>query len=139
LRIVTEESKFGIPAARLGVGYAAPGVKTLMNLVGPSLTKEIFFTARHFSAAEAAAMGLVNRVVPDTNLEEYTREYCKIIADNAPMTMHALKRTVGELVRGPEADRDLCDLLVKGCFESQDFIEGRRAFMEKRRPIFRGC
>jgi len=138
MRIATEGSKFGIPAARLGLGYGAPGVGKLMDLVGPSFTKEIFFTARHFSAAEAATMGLVNRVVTDSDIESYTRQYCATIADNAPMTMHALKRTVGELIRGEKADLDLCARLVDACFESEDFIEGRRAFMEKRRPVFRG-
>ena len=138
LRIATEDSRFGIPAARLGLGYGAAGVKKLMDLVGPSFTKEIFFTARHFSALEALAMGLVNRVVPDSALEDFTREYCARIGDNAPMTMHALKRTVGELSRGEKADLDLCDRLVSACFASQDYVEGRRAFMEKRRPVFRG-
>ena len=138
LRIATEGARFGIPAARLGLGYGAPGVKKLMDLVGPSFAKEIFFTARHFNAAEALGMGLVNRVVPDAELESYTRGYCATIADNAPMTMHALKRTVGELVRGEKADLAAADRLVKACFESQDYIEGRRAFMEKRRPVFRG-
>ena len=138
LRIASEGSRFGVPAARLGLGYGASGVKKLMNLVGPSFTKEIFFTARHFSAAEAATMGLVNRVLPEAELETYTRHYCATIADNAPMTMHALKRTVGELLRGADADMAACDALVQACFDSQDFIEGRRAFMEKRRPVFRG-
>jgi enoyl-CoA hydratase len=138
VRIANEGAQFGIPAARLGLGYAATGVKQLMELVGPSFTKEIFFTARHFSAAEALDMGLVNRVVADEALEDYTRQYCTTISDNAPMTMHALKRTVGELVRGEKADLAACDRLVKACFESRDFIEGRRAFMEKRRPMFQG-
>ena len=83
-------------------------------------------------------MGLLNRVVADTDIESYTRQYCATIADNAPMTMLALKRTVGELIRGEKADLALCARLVDECFESQDFIEGRRAFMEKRRPVFRG-
>jgi 1,4-dihydroxy-2-naphthoyl-CoA synthase len=83
-------------------------------------------------------MGLVNRVVPDADLESYTRSYCATIGDNAPMTMHALKRTVGELLKGAAGDLALCDRLVAECFDSQDFIEGRRAFMEKRRPLFRG-
>jgi enoyl-CoA hydratase len=138
LRIATDDSKFGVPAARLGVGYGAEGVKKLMGLVGPSFTKEIFFTARHFTAAEALTMGLVNRVVPAADLESYTRNYCATIGDNAPMTMHALKRTVAEVSRGHEADWAVCDRLVKDCFASQDYIEGRRAFMEKRRPVFRG-
>jgi enoyl-CoA hydratase/carnithine racemase len=138
IRIANEGARFGIPAARLGLGYGASGVKQLMQLVGPSFTKEIFLTARHFSAAEAKEMGLVNRVVADSALEDYTRRYCATIGENAPMTMHALKRTVAELERGERADLETCDRLVKACFESQDFIEGRRAFMEKRRPVFRG-
>lgn len=138
LRIATPESKFGIPAARLGVGYGAAGVKKLMGLVGPSFTKEIFFTARHFSAVEAQSMGLVNRVVAEAELLEYIRDYCAGIADNAPLTMTALKRTVSEVLRGHEADWALCEELVKTCFASEDYIEGRTAFMEKRRPVFRG-
>ena len=138
IRIATDASKFGIPAARLGLGYDAPGVKKLMDIVGPSFTKEIFLTARQFTAAEALGMGLLNRVVPDAELDSYVRGYCATIADNAPLTMRALKRTVAELVKGTEGDLDAADTLIKSCFESQDFVEGRRAFMEKRRPVFRG-
>ncbi len=138
MRIAAENARFGIPAGRLGLGYAAPGVRKLMELVGPSFTKEIFFTARHFSAAEAREMGLVNRLVANDVLERETRQYCATIADNAPMTMHALKRTVAELVKGEKADLTLCDQLVQACFDSQDYIEGRRAFIEKRPPVFRG-
>ncbi len=133
LRIAADSAKFGIPAVRLGLGYGHKGVRKLMDLVGPAYTKEIFFTA-----AEAQVMGLVNRVLPVAELEPYVRGYCATIADNAPMTINALKRTVGELVKGADGDLGLSDQLVKACFESQDFIEGRRAFMEKRRPIFRG-
>lgn len=139
IRIASDGARFGIPAARLGLGYAAPGVKKLMELVGPSFTKEIFFTARHFSAAEVKEMGLVNRVVEDATLEDYTRQYCATIGSNAPLTMHALKRTVGELVRGEKADLEASEALVKACFDSADYVEGRRAFMEKRKPVFRGA
>jgi enoyl-CoA hydratase/carnithine racemase len=139
LRIAAEGSKFGVPAARLGLGYAAPGVKKLLDLVGPAFTREIFYTARHFSAEEAKAMGLVNRVVPEAELEDYVRGYCALIADNAPLTIRALNRTVTELLRSsPDFDRALCDRLVAECVASQDYIEGRRAFMEKRKPVFRG-
>ncbi|MBV9247756.1 MAG: enoyl-CoA hydratase/isomerase family protein, partial [Acetobacteraceae bacterium] len=116
IRIASEGSRFGIPAARLGLGYGASGVKKLMDVVGPSFTKEIFFTARHFNTAEAVAMGLVNRVVPEAELEEYVRKYCTTIAENAPMTMHALKRTVGELVKGSDGDLRAAEKLVKACF-----------------------
>ena len=139
LRICSENSKFGIPAARLGLGYGAHGVKKLMDLVGPAHVKEIFFTARHFTAAEALGMGLVNRVVPEAELEAYVRNYCELIANNAPLTMRALKRSVNEL-RKPSSEIDFaaCDRWVKECFDSDDYIEGRRAFMEKRKPVFAG-
>jgi len=139
LRIAATGAKFGVPAARLGLGYGADGVKKLLDLVGPAFTREIFYTARHFSADEAQLMGLVNRVVPEAELETYVRGYCETIAANAPLTMQALNRTVTELLRGsPAFDRELCDRLVAECFASQDYIEGRRAFMEKRKPVFRG-
>ena len=139
VRSAGEGGKFGIPATRLGLGYGPSGVKKLMDLVGPSHVKEIFFTARHFSAAEALAMGLVNRVVPEAELEAYVRSYCLTIAENAPLTMLAVKRTVDELAKtSPAADLALCDRLVQACFDSEDYVEGRTAFMEKRRPVFKG-
>jgi enoyl-CoA hydratase len=139
LRIAADTARFGVPAARLGLGYRWGGVKKLVDLVGPSFAKEIFFTARHFSAAEALAMGLINRAVPEAELESYVRNYCALIAENAPLTMEAVKGVVAELAKpGQQIDRAHCEALVKRCFESQDYIEGRRAFMEKRRPAFAG-
>jgi enoyl-CoA hydratase/carnithine racemase len=139
IRIASAHSKFGVPAARLGLGYRAAGLKNLMDLVGPANAKEIFFTARHFDAQEAHAMGLINRVVPDSELDSYVDNYCRLIGENAPLTMHAAKRTVEELGR-LDGRPDFARLtgLVKECFDSQDYIEGRRAFMEKRKPVFKG-
>lgn len=138
LRFCTEGSRFGVPAGRLGLGYALPGVKTLNDLVGPAFTKEIFFTARHFSAAEAGAMGLVNRVVSEEAFDAFVAEQFAMMAANAPLTLHTLKRSVAELARGHEADTGAIAALVKGCFASEDYKEGRRAFMEKRKPVFTG-
>jgi enoyl-CoA hydratase len=139
LRIAADSSRFGVPAARLGLGYRWAGVKKLVDLVGPSFAKEIFFTARHFSAAEALVMGLINRAVPEAELESYVRSYCAMIAENAPLTMEAVKGVVGELAKpGAQIDRARCEALVTRCFDSQDYIEGRRAFMEKRKPAFAG-
>mgnify|MGYP005619828801 CR=1 FL=1 len=139
LRICGDTAKFGVPAAKLGLGYAVPNVKRLVDLVGPSFTREIFFTARMFSAAEASGMGLVNRVVPDAELDAYVADYAARITANAPLTIAALKTTVAELAK-PESERDFgrCEAMIAACFDSADYIEGRRAFMEKRKPEFTG-
>jgi enoyl-CoA hydratase len=139
IRIATESARFGVPAARLGLGYELPGVRKLVNVVGPAFAKEIFFTARQFSSREALDMGLINRAVPDAEFEAYVRGYAETIAANAPLTVASIKTIVGEALKD-ESQRDdaLCDQVVDRCFNSEDYIEGRRAFMEKRAPLFRG-
>jgi enoyl-CoA hydratase/carnithine racemase len=140
LRICSDNSKFGIPAAKLGLGYAYPGVKRLVNLVGPAFAKEIFYTARQFDAEEARVMGLVNRVVPQGELESYVKNYAAVIAGNAPLTVKAEKFIINETVRD-ESKRNMarCTELVEQCFASKDYTEGRSAFMEKRKPAFTGA
>ena len=138
LRIASSNSKFGIPAARLGLGYGADGIKVLIDLIGPSFAKEIFFTARQFNADEAARMALVNRVVEPAGLEAAVREIAGMIADNAPLTVKSVKVCVREIMRGPDMDEALCEQVVDTCFASADYVEGRRAFMEKRRAVFAG-
>jgi enoyl-CoA hydratase/carnithine racemase len=139
LRIAAEDSVYAIPAGRLGLGYRYEGIRRLIDLVGPSFASEIFFTARKFDAQEAREMGLINRLVPTAELESYTRNYAAMIADNAPLTLAAVKRSVLERHKDAEV-RDLkrCQDLVDACFASADYIEGRNAFMEKRRPVFKG-
>jgi enoyl-CoA hydratase len=140
LRICGESSRFGIPAAKLGLGYGFAGLQRLVNLIGPAFAKEMFFTARLFSAAEAYEMGLVNRVVPDDQVEGYVADYARTISRNAPLTVAAVKAIVGEVLKDP-AERDLarCEQLVQACFASRDYIEGREAFLEKRPPRFLGA
>ena len=139
IRIAAEGSKFGIPAAKLGLGYAYDGIRKLIDIVGPAYAREIFFTARQFTAEEALGMGLINRIVPDGELESYVENYCKTIAGNAPLTVRAAKQIVREVLKD-ESKRDmaLCKRVVEECFASQDYTEGRTAFMEKRRPVFTG-
>jgi len=137
MRICGQGSQFAIPAAKLGLGYGFPGINRLVNLVGPSFAKEIFFTARRFDAEEARVMGLVNRVVPDDEVATTAEETARMIAANAPMTVESVKYIAGETLKD-ESVRDLseCERRVKACFDSQDYVEGRRAFLEKRKPKF---
>jgi enoyl-CoA hydratase/carnithine racemase len=139
LRICTENATFGIPAAKLGLGYGMTRAKPLVDLVGPSYAKEMFFTGRKFDAREAEKMGLVNRVVPDGGLEAAIEELTRTIAENAPLTVRAAKLVVGEVLKDP-AERDVagCERAVEACFKSQDYKEGQAAFMEKRKPRFTG-
>lgn len=139
IRICSDNSTFAVPAAKLGVGYDYDGIRRLIDVVGPSFAKEIFFTARQFSAEEARQMGLVDRIVPAAELDDYVGDYALTIAGNAPMTMHAAKVSILEHLKDP-ADRDLalCERMVDECHESQDYLEGRTAFMEKRKPKFIG-
>jgi enoyl-CoA hydratase/carnithine racemase len=139
LRICSDDSRFAVPAAKLGLGYSYHGLKKLVDVVGISFAKEIFYTARQFDAEEARTMGLVNRVVKAAELEAYMKKYADMIGENAPMTIATTKFTVGEVVKD-ESKRDLakCAAMVKKCFESNDYTEGRSAFMEKRKPIFTG-
>lgn len=139
IRIASDDSRFAVPAAKLGLGYAAAGIERLMQIVGPSFAMEIFYTARQFDAAEALTMGLVNRVVPRAELDTICEDYTKRISGNAPLTIRAVKTAVTENLKAP-ADRntELCAAQVAECFASEDYKEGRLAFMEKRPPQFKG-
>ena len=139
IRVAAENGKFGIPAAKLGLGYGLTRAKPLVDLIGPSYAKEMFFTGRQFDVAEAKAMGLVNRVVPVDQLKGTVIEMARTIADNAPLTVRTSKLVVGELLKDPEK-RDLarCEAAVRECFASDDYREGQAAFLEKRKPRFTG-
>lgn len=139
IRIASEDSTFAIPAARLGLGYAFEGVEKLTQIVGPAFASEILFTARRLTAEEALRMGLINRMTSKDELEAVTMEYAAQIGGNAPLTVRAAKMAVGETQRPPD-QRNLAAVsqAVDACFASQDFKEGRMAFMEKRRPRFEG-
>lgn len=140
LRIADEVSLYSIPAAKLGIGYNPRWMPPLMAAVPPAAAKEIMFTGRRIPAAEAKAMGLVNRIVPR---EALAAEVAKLVADisaNAPLTIRAAKATIDALAaRSPSADTmTKLDAMVSACMTSDDYAEGRRAFLEKRTPRFAG-
>jgi enoyl-CoA hydratase/carnithine racemase len=139
IRLVADDAKFAIPAARLSIAYRVDFTRRIIDLVGLSNTREILYTARRYPAEEAKEMGLVNRVVAKADLEEFVRDYAAGIAGNAPLSVQATKVITRELAKDPGA-RDLarCEELIDRCSDSRDFAEGRKAFMEKRKPVFTG-
>jgi enoyl-CoA hydratase/carnithine racemase len=139
LRLADPKAQFAIPAAKLGLGYNPRWVPPLLALAPPAFIKEMLFTGRRFTAEEALRIGLVNRLVETDGLETAVRALAEEIAANAPLTMRAAKLAVDELTRHPEhPDTETLDAAVKACFESADYAEGRRAFLEKRKPLFHG-
>lgn len=139
VRFATPDSTFGIPAAKLGLGYEYPGLQRLCDLVGPSRAKDIMFSARFMDAQEALQMGLINRICEAQTIEAEVREYARLVAANAPLTVRAAKAAINEAMRDPDQrDLDRIAAMIDECFNSEDYREGRRAFMEKRRPKFRG-
>ncbi len=139
IRIATPDSRFGIPAARLGLGYDYEGLAKLARIVGPARARDVMFSARFFDASEAHDMGLINFVHARRDIEEETLAYARRIAGNAPMTVTAAKAAVNAWERGERPDEvEEVRKLVDACFDSDDYKEGRRAFKEKRTPDFAG-
>lgn len=139
IRIASDDSQFGIPAAKLGIAYGFDMVKALVSLVGPAHAHMILMTGERFPAAEAERMGLVNKVVPVAELESTVAKLAATMAVNAPLSLTTNKMTV-KAVLADRADRDMAAIraAMAGCFDSNDYREGRRAFMEKRKPAFTG-
>lgn len=139
LRIASSDSRFGIPAAKLGVSYGFEALSRLNALVGPAVAMEILFTGRQLDAAEALSVGLVNRVVASNQLEGTVLDLARTIARNAPLSIRASRAAIRQIAGDPALrDRAAIEALNRACFDSEDYAEGRRAFAEKRSPQFTG-
>src|SRR5580700_10939545 len=139
IRIVSDNSQFGIPAAKLGIAYGYDGLKNLVSLVGPSWARLLMYTGMRINAAEALRIGLVDRVVPDAELWSATMDIANTISGNAPLAIQAAKITIAQVLKDPDQrDMDAITDIGTACMDSEDFREGRRAFMDKRKPRFTG-
>ncbi|HWE53150.1 MAG TPA: enoyl-CoA hydratase [Bryobacteraceae bacterium] len=139
IRIAAEDSQFGIPAARIGLAYGFSSIKRLVDLVGPAHAAMILYSAERIGSAEALRIGLVNQVVPGSDLETAVQNLARKIASNAPFSVRASKMTIEQALRDPDR-RDLKGIERAGieCLTSEDHREGRAGFHEKRPPVFRG-
>ena len=139
LRYAADDARFGLPPARLGLGYSVRGLEMLREIAGTATAKEILFTARPVTAEHALQMGLVNQIFPKTELEVRVRELAGEIARTAPLTLRSAKFVLGELRKAPEERAAVAmEASVRACFDSADYREGVRAFLEKRTPRFEG-
>jgi enoyl-CoA hydratase len=139
LRVATTNSKFGVPAGRLGLGYGYTPINRLSHIVGLSRAMQFLYTAQQIGAEEAYGIGLLNKVVPEADIDTAVAELASAIAENAPLTIALVKASALEITR-PDGVPDHAKLkrMSDACFSSADFKEGRTAFMEKRKPKFQG-
>ena len=139
LRLVADDAVFSVPSAKLSLGYNPRWIKPMLQVMSPAKAKEMLFTGRRYGAADALQMGLASQVVPAAAHLAETLKLAGEIAANAPLSIHAAKVAVDEMVRNPEsADMARLEALAAACFDSEDYKEGQRAFLEKRKPVFRG-
>ncbi len=139
IRICSEKSKFAMPAAKLSLGYPFASIKRLFDVMGPGMAKHLMFTADKISAKEALTCGLIQKLINEDEINTFVKDYALTISKNAPLTIKAMKQIGVEILKNPdERDLAICEQLASACFDSEDYKEGRRAFMEKRQANFKG-
>lgn len=140
LRIAADNVKVGMTMVKIGTLYNTSGLERLINIAGVSVTKKILYTGRMFDSMEALEMGLVNQVVPVDQLEKVTYDLAHEIADNSALSVRATKLALASIIKARAVDRQIAEGMTQtrqALFESAEHQEGRRAFAEKRKPVFR--
>ena len=139
IRVAALGSRFSVPAAKLGLPLNCALIERLVFLVGPSAAKRMIFTADRFTAEDALRVGLVDQLVAEDDLSSSVTQIAASITANAPLTIAAAKYAVETIFgNSPGYDKAGCAERERICIDSEDYAEGRRAFLEKRAPIFRG-
>jgi enoyl-CoA hydratase/carnithine racemase len=139
VRFGADDAVFRMPAARLGLGYSFTGIRRFVQVFGAANTADIFFSARKFDAKEALRMGFVSRVIAAAELDREVGTYCALMAENAPLSLISAKAAIREILKDPSArDLEALQRQIDACWSSEDYREGRTAFMEKRTPNFKG-
>ena len=136
LRLATLDAYFAITPAKLGLAYSLSDTRRLVDLVGPARAKEILYTASQFSADEALAMGLVNRIVPADQIDIAAETLALDIAANAPNSLRIAKRLINGIARGERLETPESIAHFNDSFRTPEFLEGAAAFQQKRRPKF---
>ena len=141
LRIGADDIRIGMVPAKLGVVYSADGLRRFIRILGQARTRELFFTGRHYPADFLREIGFLNYLLPKAELEPFTRQLAEEIAANAPLSLKGIKRILGMIDDASIPDNTSMQEaaeLARQSFQSEDLIEGRAAFFEKRKPLFKG-
>lgn len=138
-RIMADTARIGINPVKLGLVYFPRSIERFISLIGVAYTKEMFLTGRFFTAQRAKEMGLVNYVVPAEELETLTYSLAGEIAENAPLAVAGMKSIINRLQSKlrPQEEKELRAIMERS-WTTEDFQEGARAFIEKRKPDFKG-
>ncbi len=141
IRVAVDTARLGMPPAKLGLVYSPGGLMRFINVIGLANAKEMFFTGRSCSAERAREMGLVHYLLPSDQLIPFTYEMAHEISGNAPLSLKGMKTLFNLFLKhqrfDPEEMKQM-EMLITKAFASEDLKEGKQAFLEKRKPIFKG-